>query len=151
MRDKYENEIDKLKSELREEKLHSSGLEGYLIGAITILKGYIVNNEYIVELTAYTARPEETNNDPTNTAIMELPVPGWTIAVSQDLKFLLGKRVYIEGYGIRRVNDLMNSRYTNRIDILVGTVSEARKIGLQEDVIMILIEPREALKEILYK
>ncbi len=106
----------------------------------TILAAYKIQHSYNVELTAYTPRRQETNSDPGNTAIMETPVPGWTIAVSQDLNYLLGKRVYIPGFGVRRVNDLMNARYEKRIDILVSSVSEARQIGLQQTE-MILIEP----------
>jgi 3D (Asp-Asp-Asp) domain-containing protein len=88
--------------------------------------------------TAYTARAKECNKDFKNTAIMEKPRPGYTIAVSQDLMHLLGERVYIKGEGVRRINDLMNKRYKNRIDLLHPTVSGARKFGTQT-VIMIVI------------
>ena len=91
-----------------------------------------------VDITAYTARKEECDETPWFTAIMEEPVPGWTVAVSHDLKYMLGKRVYIKGFGVRRVNDLMNSRYTKRVDILVPTVALARKIGVQTSTIVML-------------
>ena len=145
----YKQEINQLKYDLRKEKKYSAGLEGMVIGLSTLLESYRVSSELIVELTAYTARPEETNWDYTNTAIMQEPIPGWTVAVSQDLKYLLGKRVYIEGFGVRYVNDLMNVRYTKRVDILVGDLGKARKIGLQKDITMVLIEPVEAIKEII--
>lgn len=104
-------------------------------------RAYKMENMWNVEMTAYTARPEETNSDPGNTAIMEKPKPGWSIAVSQDLHFLLGKRVYIKGLGVRYVNDLMNKRYSKRVDVLVDTVDKAKEIGLKDNVKLVLIEP----------
>ena len=97
-------------------------------------------NTYYVQASAYTARPQECNDDPGNTAIMERPVPGWTIAVSRDLASWLGKRVYIEGIGVRRVNDLMNSRYSQRIDILKPTVADAREWGVKEVAVYLIGE-----------
>lgn len=91
-----------------------------------------------VEATAYTPRKEECNNDFMNTAIMETPKPGWHIAVSHDLLFMLGKKVYIKGYGVRMVSDLMNERFKNKIDIMVGKVSEAREFGVKELEIVVL-------------
>jgi 3D (Asp-Asp-Asp) domain-containing protein len=41
----------------------------------------------------------------------------------------LGKRVYIKGIGVRRVNDLMNGRYTKRIDILMDNLKEAKSFN----------------------
>jgi len=61
---------------------------------------------------------------------MERPVVGRTVAVSHDLKHLLGKTVYVEGYGVRRVNDLMARRWERRIDVLVGSKEEARQRGV---------------------
>ena len=44
-------------------------------------------------------------------------------AISRDLLYLFPKgkpkRVYIEGYGIYEVHDIMNKRHTHRIDILI--------------------------------
>lgn len=81
------------------------------------------------EVTAYTNRPAETNDDPGNTATMETPVAGWTCAVSRDLIHWLGGRVYIEGIGVRRVSDLMNARFTQSVDIYMGDLAEAREFG----------------------
>ena len=41
-----------------------------------------------------------------------------TIAVSRDLRHLLGQEVYISGLGYRFVNDLMAARWTKRIDLV---------------------------------
>ena len=93
------------------------------------LRSYRDANTFELTATAYTARKKETNENPGKTAIMEEPVPGWTVAVSQDLKRWLGKKVYVEGHGVFRVNDLMNKRYEKRIDILKPTVEAANDFG----------------------
>ena len=46
--------------------------------------------------------------------------------------------MYIKGYGVRLVADLMNERFTNKIDIMVGTVDEAKEFGCQELEIVVL-------------
>ncbi len=131
-----------------EERLVSAEHQLKLLKAqdkITILKlmldRYREANTHRLRLTAYTARPEETNEDVENTAIMQAPRPGWTVAVSHDLRGWLGKRVYVEGFGVRFVGDLMNPRYSKSIDILVTDVEEARDIGVIQDVFVTLIEP----------
>ena len=88
-------------------------------------------------ITAYTNRPQETNKCP-KTATMELAIPGWTVAVSRDLIHWLGGRVYIEGVGVRRVNDLMNARHEKTLDLLVGTVGDAMEWGKQERMVVYL-------------
>ena len=93
-----------------------------------------------VDLSAYTARVEECDATPEVTAIMEPPVPGWTVAVSRDMQHMLGARVYIEGIGVRRVNDLMNPRYNRRVDLLVPTVAEAKQVGVRNNVKMVVLE-----------
>ena len=106
-----------------------------------LISGYREANTHRLRLTAYTARPQECNDDVDNTAIMQTPVSGWTVAVSRDLRGWLGKRVYIEGFGVRLVNDLMNARYTNAIDVLVADVPTAKRIGVRKNVLVTLVEP----------
>jgi 3D (Asp-Asp-Asp) domain-containing protein len=91
----------------------------------------------VLTVTAFTNRPQETNNCP-RTATMEQAVPGWTVAVSRDLIHWLGGRVYIEGVGVRRVNDLMNARHEQTLDLLVGTVGDAVEWGRQERMVVYL-------------
>ena len=83
------------------------------------------------QITAYTNHIKECNLDNTRTAILEKPVAGWTCAVSQDLLHWLGGRVYIKGVGVRRVNDLMNARYTKSVDIYMGKIRNAKAFGKQ--------------------
>ena len=106
-----------------------------------ILAGYKDANTHRLRLSAYTARKEECNEDVDNTAIMQKPSPGWTVAVSHDLRGWLGKRVYIEGFGVRLVSDLMHARHKQAIDVLVPEVSMARSIGIRKNVLVTLIEP----------
>ncbi len=89
-------------------------------------------------VTAYTASRRETDNDPEHTATMERPVPGWTCAVSRDLSHWLGGRVWIEGVGVRRVNDLMNGRFRQRVDVLVGKPGEAASVSADERKVIFL-------------
>ncbi|HDQ41580.1 MAG TPA: hypothetical protein ENN39_11205 [Desulfonatronum sp.] len=107
----------------------------------TVLAGYREANTHRLRLSAYTARPQECNDDPENTALMHTPKPGWTVAVSHDLKGWLGKRVYVQGFGVRLVSDLMNSRHEKSLDLLVGDVSAAKSIGVRRNVLVTLIEP----------
>lgn len=146
-REKARGEIAKLKDDLRQAQYEMDRLDVENKVLNIRLDFHRVKNSWKVDLTAYTAREEETNSDPGNTAIMEKPRPGLTIAVSHDLQFLLGKRVYVKGFGVRRVNDLMNSRYTKRIDILTNSVERAREIELQKNVELVLIEPELVFAE----
>lgn len=55
------------------------------------------------------------------------------VAVSQDLlksgRLHYGEPIYVEGIGWKIVNDCMNARYKNRIDIMVWTHDAEKKIG----------------------
>ena len=97
-------------------------------------------NTYFLTLTAYTLTKEECNKDLKNTAIMQKPIAGYTCAVSQDLLKLLGRKIYIKGFGVFYVNDLMNKRFKNSIDILVGNKKTAFNIGKQFNIEVVLIE-----------
>ena len=91
-----------------------------------------------VKLTAYTARREECESDPSKTAIMVKPKPWRTVAVSHDLKKWLGHKVYIPEFGVFQIEDLMNERFEKRMDICVASVKEAREFGIITSEIMIL-------------
>ncbi|SMP73585.1 3D (Asp-Asp-Asp) domain-containing protein [Desulfonatronum zhilinae] len=124
-----------------EQKLELQKAQEEILVLKAILEAYHKANTHYLRLSAYTARKEECNDDIENTAIMQRPKTGWTVAVSRDLRGWLGKRVYVEGFGIRMVSDLMNHRYSKSIDILVSDVSEAMEIGVRENVFVTLIEP----------
>jgi len=92
----------------------------------------------VCTVTAYTNRVSETNSDPGRTAILEAPKAGWTCAVSRDLMHWLGGKVYIEGIGVRRVNDLMNRRFTGSLDLYMGKVKDAVRFGKQRRQVVFL-------------
>jgi 3D (Asp-Asp-Asp) domain-containing protein len=86
---------------------------------------------YTVQATVYSTDPKETDSTPNITASgfrldPSNPKKHRIIAVSRDLKQKLGfgKRVRIEGAGIHNgeytVRDVMNKRWTNKIDILIN-------------------------------
>ena len=58
-------------------------------------------------------------------------VAGCTVAVSRDLKHLIGKTIHIEGIGKRRVNDLMHKRWKCSVDICVPNAKAANAFGRQ--------------------
>jgi len=82
-----------------------------------------------VKITFYAPSLKGINSDsnPTKTAIMDTPVPGWTCAISRDLvaQGWLGRKIYIQGLGVRYASDVMGKSYKgkpiiNQIDICVG-------------------------------
>lgn len=85
-----------------------------------------------VTATAYSPRKCETNGNPWETATQTRPKDGRTIAVSRDLLAkhdLKGKKVYIPGLGERVVEDVMNKRHKNSIDVFFEDTAEAKEFG----------------------
>lgn len=84
-----------------------------------------------VTVTAYNPTERQTDSDPLIAASMRKVRLG-TIAVSRDLfdqGWVFGRKVRIEGLGIFEINDLMNKRYTKRIDIFMWDEDQARQFG----------------------
>ena len=94
-----------------------------------------------VHCTVYNAVPAQTNSDPSHTATMfkldlNDPYKHKIVALSRDLlkRFPYHSKVLIEGTkydGVYLVEDTMNKRYTNRIDLLIN---EDMQIGSWPDV-----------------
>jgi len=85
----------------------------------------------MVTVTAYNPTTDQCDADPLIAASMR-KVRSGTIAVSRDLfdqGWVFGRKVRIEGYGIFEINDLMNKRFSQRIDIFMWDESEARQFG----------------------
>ena len=83
------------------------------------------------------SRGINSDNDPGNTALMLKPVPGRTVALSTSLvrKGWLGKKIYIEGYGIFYCEDRMAPGLEgNRIDICANSLKEAYRKGRVKNV-----------------
>lgn len=73
-----------------------------------------------------------TDADTPQPAALGGPVrPGRTVAVSRDLKRLLGRKVYLQGLGVRVVEDLMHPRYTGRVDLCLPDREQAIAFGVQ--------------------
>jgi 3D (Asp-Asp-Asp) domain-containing protein len=89
-------------------------------------------------ITAYTLDPKETDSTPNQTAIMATPKAGKTAAVSPDLSYLLGKKVYIAGHGVKVINDLTAVGIENTVDLLVGNKKQAKDIGRSMRKVVIL-------------
>jgi 3D (Asp-Asp-Asp) domain-containing protein len=91
----------------------------------------------IVTLTTYKSTESETDSTPNITASgfkITNPKKHKIIAVSRDLKkkYKFGQKVRIVGAGkydgTYRVHDVMNKRYRNRIDILIGHKDKQTKL-----------------------
>jgi 3D (Asp-Asp-Asp) domain-containing protein len=91
----------------------------------------------IVTLTTYRANAAETDSTPNITASgfkITNPKKHRIIAVSRDLKkkYKFGQKIRIVGAGkysgTYRVQDVMNKRYTKRIDILIGANDKQTKL-----------------------
>jgi 3D (Asp-Asp-Asp) domain-containing protein len=91
----------------------------------------------IVTLTTYKANAAETDSTPNITASgfkITNPKKHRIIAVSRDLKkkYKFGQKIRVTGAGkydgTYRVHDVMNKRYRNRIDILIGDKDKQTKL-----------------------
>ncbi len=83
-------------------------------------------------VTSYRPIASQTDNSPTWTSIGDRTTR-YGAAISQDLLksgiVHYGDHIYIEGYGIRVINDCMHPRFTNRVDMLVFTHNEEKQVG----------------------
>ena len=95
-----------------------------------IIKKYEAERTQIVDISYYTKSVDETDSTPNQSAILTFARPGFTVAASHDLKWMLGHYIYIYGKGVFYVEDLMNERWTKKIDILVSSKKEAYNRGL---------------------
>lgn len=130
------NQLDRSYVELYDRlRVESIGHQHYK----KIAKKYKAERSQIVDVSFYTRSKNETDSTPNQTAILTFARPGFTVAVSHDLKWMLGHYIYITGKGVFYVEDLMNERWKKKIDILVGTKKEARKLGLLRNVEVVVL------------
>ncbi len=101
-----------------------------------------------VTITAYTSTVWQCDETPYLTASMH-GVRNGVLAVSRDLidemGLYFGKRVFIPGHGIFEVRDLMNRRWTKRVDIWHEDIEVARHFGRQSGTLMWFEEQPEAV------
>lgn len=81
--------------------------------------------------TAYCPLCGVPDGEPQLAALGGLVRPGRTVAVSQDLRHLLGRKVYIKGFGLRVVEDLMHPRYSARLDLCLQDHKQAQAFGVK--------------------
>ena len=93
-------------------------------------------------VTAYSPEVRQTDIDPTNTAFMTVPKPG-TVAVSWDLLrsgWTPGRKVWVENVGVLVINDLMNRRWENRLDVFFHEREQALAFGKRELKVVLIFE-----------
>ena len=90
------------------------------------------------QITSYTSSYRETDSDPHINATMRTPIAGLSCAVSRDLIAWLGGWIYIEGLGVFRVDDVMNARHRQSVDLYKGTTEEAMQFGLDYQPVVFL-------------
>jgi len=98
-------------------------------------------------VTAYSPRRVETDDDPFINASMT-PVSEGQIAVSRDLfndGWVFYRYVYIKGYGIFEIRDLMNVRYKKRIDVFFNDTRKARQWGVKRLTVALLANTENRL------
>lgn len=101
-----------------------------------------------VTVSAYTNRKKETDDTPNITATMDRVRPEYTVAVSHDLIHLLGHRIYIYGLGVFVVQDLMDDRWSMRVDVYFdkSRLARAKAFGLKKNRKLVVLN-----KEYFYK
>lgn len=89
----------------------------------------------VVDVSAYTNREQETDSTPNITCTMDRVRPEYTVAVSHDLMYLLGHRIYIYGLGVFLVQDLMNERWRMKVDVYFdkSRLARAKEFGLKKN------------------
>ena len=134
-----EKQVDYLKEKMNELEARLQGIQD---GLEDLLETFDTAETYTV--TAYAPLdPQATYGldyigDPTITASGDKPVPGQTVAAAKDIPF--GTRVWIEGVGIRTVNDRGGAIKRGRLDLCMATKSEAIVFGRQTKKVIILKE-----------
>ena len=94
----------------------------------------------IKRLSCYTPSHDETDSTPHTTAINKKVKVGRTAAVSPDLEFMLGKYIYVHGYGVFEVTDVTHSRYKKTIDLCLSEdKSYCENFGVKENVNAVIL------------
>lgn len=126
-----QQEIDTLRHKLVLTKQTAEARKG-MVEEVRLLQKALTNSPVrTVTVTAYNPTTDQCDDDPLIAASMRKVRQG-TIAVSRDLfdqGWVFGRKVRIEGLGIFEINDLMNKRFTQRIDIFMWDENEARQFG----------------------
>lgn len=126
-----QQEIDTLQHKLALAEQTATARKGMVEEARLIQRAMLTRPVRTVTVTAYNPTTDQCDDDPLIAASMR-KVRAGTIAVSRDLfdqGWVFGRKVRIEGLGIFEINDLMNKRFTQRIDIFMWDEGAARQFG----------------------
>jgi 3D (Asp-Asp-Asp) domain-containing protein len=74
----------------------------------------------------------------TTTALGVQPIIGWTAAISRDHADMLGRRVYVEGLGLYRIEDVTHRAIENTLDIAVPRPQDAAVVTMAEARVILL-------------
>lgn len=89
----------------------------------------------IMTVTSYQPIASQTDNSPTWTSIGDRTTR-FGVAVSQDMlrdgRVKYGDILCVAELGCRVVNDCMNGRYRNSVDLLVFTHKEEKRVGIRK-------------------
>lgn len=88
--------------------------------------------------TAYCPECLADEDGPQPSALGQPVRAGRTVAVSRDLRHLLGRKIYVEGFGVRVVEDLMHPRFAKRLDVCLPDKRQALDFGVQNLDVVIL-------------
>ncbi|WP_051261624.1 3D domain-containing protein [Desulfovibrio inopinatus] len=91
-------------------------------------------------VTAYSPRPQETDDTPGITA-SNTRVREGIVAVSRDLfrqGWVFGKKVYIKNHGVFTISDLMNKRKQKSMDIFMHNTNKALEFGRRKLEVILL-------------
>jgi len=106
----------------------------------------IIQSDYqVITVTAYHPKSKGINSDgnPNRTALMKRPIPGYTLAISTELVELgwLGKKIYINGWGVGHATDRMGKSVKGKhIDVCSPSLKAAKKFGIKKDVLSIVLK-----------
>jgi len=97
-----------------------------------------------VILSAYHPKSKGINSDknPNKTALMQKPIAGYTLAISNELFKLgwLGKKIYIDGWGVGKATDRMSHTVKGKqIDICAPSLKVAKNFGIKNDVMAVIL------------
>ena len=126
-----QQEIDGLRHKLELAEQTAEARKGMVEEVRLLQKAMSAPPVRTVTVTAYNPTPEQCDDDPLIAASMRKVRLG-TVAVSRDLfdqGWVFGRKIRIEGVGIFEINDLMNKRFTQRVDIFMWDEDRAREFG----------------------
>ncbi len=140
-------EIARLEAKMDAHQFRGEAMQQFLADASIFQKGAEPKAEaqaqrdvLKVTVTAYTPTVDQTDEDPMIAASMRKVRPG-TVAVSRDLfdqGWVFGKKIRIEGMGIYEINDLMNPRYSRRVDVFMWDEKKAQAFGKRQTRVALL-------------